>query len=171
MDDNFISIVIPTYNEKDNIIPLVERLSKTLADRNFEILLVDDNSKDGTVDMAASMAEKFPVKVMVRTKERGLATAVLHGIKYAQGNIIGVMDADLQHPPEINAALLKALDEGADMAIGSRYVPKGLRLWPIFFCLQFARYTTPCPVFTCLKEKPWGMPHSSLSAIKSYWKC
>jgi dolichol-phosphate mannosyltransferase len=125
MDDNFISIVIPTYNEKDNIIPLVERLSKTLADRNFEILLVDDNSKDGTVDMAASMAEKFPVKVMVRTKERGLATAVLHGIKYAQGNIIGVMDADLQHPPEINAALLKALDEGADMAIGSRYVPGG----------------------------------------------
>ena len=125
MDDNFISIVIPTYNEKDNIIPLVERLSKTLAGRNFEILLVDDNSKDGTVDIAASMAEKFPVKVMVRTKERGLATAVLHGIKYAQGNIIGVMDADLQHPPEIVASLLKAIDDGADMAIGSRYVPGG----------------------------------------------
>jgi dolichol-phosphate mannosyltransferase len=125
MDDNFISIVIPTYNEKDNIVPLVERLCKTLAGRQFEILFVDDNSKDGTVDIIARMAESFPVKVMVRTKERGLATAVLHGIKYAQGNIIGVMDADLQHPPEINAKLLKALDEGADMAIGSRYVPGG----------------------------------------------
>jgi dolichol-phosphate mannosyltransferase len=125
MDENFISIVIPTYNEKDNIVPLVERISQTLAGRNFEILLVDDNSKDGTVDIAARMSEKFPVKVMVRTKERGLATAVLHGFKYARGNIIGVMDADLQHPPEVNAALLKALDDGADMAIGSRYVPGG----------------------------------------------
>ena len=125
MDQDLISIVIPTYNEKDNIVPLVERLNSTLAGRNFEILLVDDNSKDGTVDVAAGMADKFPVKVMVRTKERGLATAVLHGLKYARGNIIGVMDADLQHPPEINSALLKALDEGADMAIGSRYVTGG----------------------------------------------
>jgi dolichol-phosphate mannosyltransferase len=125
MDEELISIVIPTYNEKDNIVPLVERLSSTLAGRNYEILLVDDNSKDGTVDIAAAMAEKYPVKVMVRTKERGLGTAVLHGLKYARGNIIGVMDADLQHPPEINSALLKALDEGADMAIGSRYVPGG----------------------------------------------
>ena len=125
MDQDLISIVIPTYNEKDNIVPLVERISTTLAGRNFEILLVDDSSKDGTVDVAAGMAEKYPVKVMVRTKERGLATAVLHGVKYARGNIIGVMDADLQHPPEINSALLKALDEGADMAIGSRYIPGG----------------------------------------------
>ena len=99
MDENFISIVIPTYNEKDNIVPLVERLSRTLAGRNFEILFVDDNSKDGTVDVVAAMAQKYPVKVMVRTKERGLATAVLHGFKYAKGDIIGVMDADLQHPP------------------------------------------------------------------------
>lgn len=125
MDEDFISVVVPTYNEQDNIIPLVERLSRTLAGRKFEILLVDDNSKDGTVEIAAKMAEKFPVKVMVRTKERGLATAVLHGFKYARGNIIGVMDADLQHPPEITAALLRALDAGADMAIGSRYVPGG----------------------------------------------
>ena len=125
MDENLISIVIPTYNEKDNIIPLVERLSRTLANRKFEILLVDDNSSDGTVDIAAGMAEKYPVKVMVRTKERGLATAVLHGFKYAQGNIIGVMDADLQHPPEINADLIKAIENGADMAIASRYIPGG----------------------------------------------
>ena len=62
---------------------------------------------------------------MVRTKERGLATAVLHGFKYAKGDIIGVMDADLQHPPEVNADLLKAIENGADMAIASRYVPGG----------------------------------------------
>lgn len=125
MADKMVSIVIPTYNERDNITPLVERLSRTFADHEFEILLVDDNSKDGTVDVAAKLAEKYPVKVLLRTKERGLATAVLHGFNYARGDIIGVMDADLQHPPEVNAALLKAIENGADMAIGSRYVPGG----------------------------------------------
>lgn len=125
MDEGTISIVIPTYNERDNIVPLVERLSRTFNDHKYEILLVDDNSKDGTVDVAAELASKYPVKVMVRKKERGLSTAVLHGIKYAQGEIIGVMDADLQHPPEVNAALLKAIENGADMAVASRYVPGG----------------------------------------------
>ena len=125
MSDSMISIVIPTYNEKDNITPLIERLSRTLEGRKYEILLVDDNSKDGTVDIAAALAEKYPVKVMVRTTERGLATAVLHGFKYAQGDIIGVMDADLQHPPEVNAYLLNAVESGADMAVASRYIPGG----------------------------------------------
>jgi dolichol-phosphate mannosyltransferase len=123
--DNMISVVIPTYNEKDNIVPLVERLSRTLTEHQFEILFGDDSSKDGTVDVAAGLAAKYPVKVMVRSNERGLATAVLHGIKYAKGNIIGVMDADLQHPPEINADLLKAVENGADMAVASRYVKGG----------------------------------------------
>ncbi len=125
MAEDMISLVIPTYNEQDNIQPLVERLAKTFAGRKYEILFVDDNSKDATVDIAAKLSEQYPVKVLVRKRERGLATAVLHGFKYAQGNIIGVMDADLQHPPEINAKLLEALDNGADMAIGSRYVPGG----------------------------------------------
>jgi dolichol-phosphate mannosyltransferase len=125
MAEKMISLVIPTYNERDNIVPLVERLSRTFSGRQYEILFVDDNSKDGTVDVAAKLAEQYPVKVLVRTKERGLATAVLHGFRYAKGEIIGVMDADLQHPPEINAKLLEALDKGADMAIASRYIPGG----------------------------------------------
>jgi dolichol-phosphate mannosyltransferase len=125
MTDDMISIIIPTYNERDNIAPLVERLSNTLGSRKYEILFIDDNSKDGTVDVIAGLASKYPVKVIVRAKERGLATAVLHGFQYAQGNIMGVMDADLQHPPEINAELIKAIENGADMAIASRYVPGG----------------------------------------------
>jgi dolichol-phosphate mannosyltransferase len=122
MQDHSISIVIPTYNERDNIIPLVERLNRTLTGHKYEVLFVDDNSKDGTVDVAAKLAASYPVKVLVRTSERGLATAVLHGLKYASGDIIGVMDADLQHPPEVNAELLKAIENGADMAVASRYV-------------------------------------------------
>jgi dolichol-phosphate mannosyltransferase len=125
MTDDLISIIIPTYNERDNITPLVERLSKTLAGRKFEILFIDDNSKDGTIDVIADLATKYPVKGIFRASERGLATAVLHGFKFVQGNIIGVMDADLQHPPEVNGALIKAIENGADLAIASRYVPGG----------------------------------------------
>jgi dolichol-phosphate mannosyltransferase len=125
MKENLLSIIIPTYNEQDNIAPLVDRLQKTLAGHNFEVLFVDDNSRDGTVKVIEGMASKYPVKVFVRKNERGLATAVLHGIKYAQGNIIGVMDADLQHPPEVNAALFQAIQNGADLAVASRYVPGG----------------------------------------------
>ncbi len=125
MSDNTISMIIPTYNERDNIVPLVERLSQALNNHKYEILLVDDNSQDGTVETAAGLTSKYPIKVLVRKNEKGLATAVLHGFKYAQGSIIGVMDADLQHPPEVNAALLQAIENGADMAVASRYIPGG----------------------------------------------
>jgi dolichol-phosphate mannosyltransferase len=120
-----ISLIIPTYNEKDNIVPLIERTHRALAGYDYEILLVDDNSQDGTIEAARSLAARYPVKLLVRKDEKGLATAVVHGIKHANGKIIGVMDADLQHPPEILPALIKAIDDGADMAVASRYIKGG----------------------------------------------
>jgi dolichol-phosphate mannosyltransferase len=120
-----LSLIIPTYNEKDNIVPLVERVNNALAGRDYEIILVDDNSKDGTIEIAQGLISKFPLKIFVRKEERGLATAVVHGLKQATGSIIGVMDADLQHPPEVLTDLLKALENGADIAFASRYVPGG----------------------------------------------
>jgi len=120
-----ISLIIPSYNEKDNITPLVERIDRALAGQDYEIVLVDDNSKDGTIEAAEALATRYPVKVVVRRDERGLATAVVHGLKHASGSIIGVMDADLQHPPEKLPDLVKAIEDGADMAIGSRYIPGG----------------------------------------------
>jgi dolichol-phosphate mannosyltransferase len=125
MVENMVSMVIPTYNERDNLVPLVERLSRIFTDGKYEIILVDDNSQDGSIDVAYGLAAKYPVKIFVRKNERGLATAVLHGFKQARGDIIGVMDADLQHPPEVNAALLKAVKNGADMAVASRYITGG----------------------------------------------
>jgi dolichol-phosphate mannosyltransferase len=76
MNEKLISIVIPTYNEKDNITPLIERLSRALQGHQFEILIVDDNSRDGTAAAAEALAAKYPVRTLVRTNERGLATAV-----------------------------------------------------------------------------------------------
>ncbi len=120
-----LSLIIPTYNEKDNIIPLVERIHQALSGLNYEIIIVDDGSRDGTIAAAQGLAARFPVKVIVRRGEKGLATAVVHGLKSASGSIVGVMDADLQHPPEVLPALVKAIGEGADMAVASRYIPGG----------------------------------------------
>lgn len=120
-----ISIIIPTYNEKDNIAPLLSRVAKALSGYSYEILIVDDGSNDGTIEIASDLASRYPVRVIVRRNERGLATAVVHGLKSAAGEIIGVMDADLQHPPEVIPELIKALRDGADMVVASRYIEGG----------------------------------------------
>ena len=120
-----LSVVIPTYNEKDNITPLITAVHQALDGISHEIIIVDDSSDDGTIDIVKKLTVKFPVKIFVRRDERGLATAVIHGIKQASGNVIAVMDADLQHPPEILPQLFKAIQGGADMAIASRYIKGG----------------------------------------------
>lgn len=120
-----ISLIIPTYNERDNIAPLTERIHNALSTRNYEILFIDDDSADGTAELAESLSGKYPVRVIVRKGKKGLASAVVDGISQASGDIITVMDADLQHPPEVLPGLLEAIEKGADIAVGSRYVPGG----------------------------------------------
>jgi len=120
-----LSIIIPTYNEKDNIISLVEQIDHALVNYDYEIVFVDDNSADGTAELARSLSTKYPVKVVVRRNERGLASAVVEGIRHATGQYIGVMDADLQHPPEVLPNLLQEVSSGVDIAVASRYVEGG----------------------------------------------
>jgi len=120
-----ISLIVPTYNERDNILPLVERIDKALSQYNYRLLVVDDDSRDGTAGVARGLSQKYPVDVMVRKDKRGLASAVVDGIDNTQGDIIGVIDADLQHPPEVIPRLIKAIEDGADIAVASRYVPGG----------------------------------------------
>jgi dolichol-phosphate mannosyltransferase len=120
-----ISIIVPTYNERDNITPLVERIDRAMSPRDYEVVFVDDNSRDRTVELINSLSSKYPVRALVRKDERGLATAVIHGIEHSEGATIVVMDADLQHPPEVIPALLNKTENGADIAIASRYVEGG----------------------------------------------
>jgi dolichol-phosphate mannosyltransferase len=120
-----LSVIIPTYNEKDNIEPLVARIHQALSGCDYEIVIVDDSSRDGTRELAANLVKQYPIKLCVRREEKGLATAVIYGIKQASGDIIGVMDADLQHPPEVLPSLYKAMENGADMVFASRYVKGG----------------------------------------------
>lgn len=120
-----LSLIVPTYNERENITPLVERIHQSLSSYSYELIVVDDNSPDGTAELAKGLSAKYPIKVIVRTNERGLASAVVAGFKQANGEILGVIDADLQHPPEFIPSLLKAVRDGADIAIASRYIKGG----------------------------------------------
>lgn len=123
--DCAISFVIPTYNERNNITPLLERLHSTFANCKYEVIFIDDNSRDGTAELISSIVAKYPVRVIVRKDKRGLASAVVDGFGYTSYDVIGVMDADLQHPPELAASLAQAIEGGADVAIASRYVKGG----------------------------------------------
>jgi dolichol-phosphate mannosyltransferase len=120
-----ISIIIPTYNERDNIIALVERINHALSNYDYEIVFIDDDSSDGTAEVAAALSPEYPVKVIVRKDKRGLASAVVDGLRYVESEVIGVMDADLQHPPEVIPHLVRELESGANIAIASRYVKGG----------------------------------------------
>lgn len=119
------AVVIPTLNEAGNIPVLIDRIRRAMqqVDMDYEILVVDDDSQDGTAEAARREAEFDPrVRVFVRKGERGLAGAVIHGWKHTGADLLGVIDADLQHPPELLPALIEPLVNGADIAIGSRYV-------------------------------------------------
>ncbi len=123
-----LSLVIPTYNEAVVIEQTLRRAAEVLraAGEPFELIVVDDASPDGTAALAESLAIELPVRVLCRQGERGLATAVVKGWAIARGDVVGVMDADLQHPPEVVCQLLKSLRaEDADIAVASRYCPGG----------------------------------------------
>jgi len=120
-----VSLLIPTYNEHDNILPLVEQIDQALSGKDYEVVFIDDNSLDGTAELVQDLSSKYPVRVVVRRGKRGLASAIVDGLGYADGDAIGVMDADLQHPPGVVPSLLKSLEGGADLAIASRYISGG----------------------------------------------
>lgn len=125
----FLSLVIPTYQEARNISPLMQQVTQLLDQvlpRAYEIIVVDDDSPDRTWEIAQSLIPHYPpLRVMRRTTERGLATAVIRGWQVAQGTVLGVIDADLQHPPQVLAKLWQDIRRGADLAIASRHVEEG----------------------------------------------
>jgi len=127
-----ISVIVPTYNEADSLPPLIERLGAAMSGHTWELVVVDDGSPDGTAEVANRLSAQHPVWVVRRAGKAGLASAVIAGFKEARGDILVVMDADLSHPPEIVPALVKAIDDGADLAVGSRYIAGGATMdWPI----------------------------------------
>ena len=121
-----LSVVVPTYREAANIAELARRLAAALDGLDWELLLVDDDSGDGSVEIAADLGRRLPVRIVVRSGvARDLSAAVLHGIRLARHDRVVVMDADLSHPPERIPGLLAALGADADIVLGSRYARGG----------------------------------------------
>ncbi len=123
------SLIIPTYKEAKNIPQIVEQLSRLLDSQlagDYELIVVDDNSPDDTWKVAQELTADYPqLRVMRRIEERGLSTAVIRGWQVARGEVLGVIDADLQHPPELLLQLWGEIQRGADLAVASRHVEGG----------------------------------------------
>ncbi len=124
-----LSMVVPTYNESKNVAEMVRRLSALLdapLGKSYEIIVVDDNSPDRTWEVAQSLTAQYPqLRVMRRQGERGLSTAVIRGWQAARGEILAVIDADLQHPPEVTMGLWQEIERGAEIAVASRHIEGG----------------------------------------------
>ena len=122
-----VSIILPTYNERENIIPLLRRLADILAKQSYEIVVVDDDSPDGTWKLVQEeMYHHSTIKLIRRMDKHGLTTALNAGIDASVGDIVVWLDSDFQHPPESIIQLLDGINQGADVASGSRFVQPGI---------------------------------------------
>jgi dolichol-phosphate mannosyltransferase len=123
-----LALIVPTYNERERLPELVRAIFDAYRAGGVEgeLIIVDDNSPDGTGEVADRLALSYPVRVVHRAGKLGLGTAVIEGFSAATAKIVGVIDADLSHPPALVPRMLEVMQrEGADMVIGSRYVPGG----------------------------------------------
>lgn len=120
-----LSVVLPTYNERENIVPLLEALMAALSELSelsYELVVVDDNSPDGT---AQAVRERFgddkAVKLIVRTADKGFANSIRDGILASSGEIVAVMDTDFNHPPK-DLPTLYGIAKYVDIVVGSRFI-------------------------------------------------
>jgi dolichol-phosphate mannosyltransferase len=162
-------VIIPTYNEKENIERMIRKVMS--LEHDFHVLVIDDGSPDGTGQIVKTLQQEFPERLFIeeRAGKQGLGTAYIHGFKWAiahRYDHIFEMDADFSHNPEDLLKLRQAIVEGADVVIGSRYI-KGVNVvnWPMsrvlmsYFASVYVRFITGINVqdttagFKCYKRK------------------
>ncbi len=165
-----ISVIVPAYKEGGQLAELIRRVFDVLQKSGIEgeVIVVDDDSQDGSQETIETLAREFPVRMFVRKGQRGLSSAVVFGFQQASHDVLVVMDADLQHPPESIPDLIApiARDE-ADMVIGSRYV-QGARVtvdWPLgrrwaswlatLVCRPLVKATDPMSGFFAIHRSVW----------------
>jgi dolichol-phosphate mannosyltransferase len=136
LDRSPFSIIVPTYREATNILALAKRIAEVdFSGREFEVILVDDNSNDGTVELVDQLQSQYPwLKILVRQSPRNLSQSILDGYHAARHSLLVTIDADLSHPPEKIPEILGLLaDPKVDMVLGSRYIKGGGvdEKWPL----------------------------------------
>ena len=123
---NKVSVILPTYNEKDNVLLLILDIQSQLNNQEYEIIVVDDDSPDGTWKIVQKLKEKDEKIHLIRRQGRtGLTSAISEGIGVATGGVVVWMDCDLSMPPEKINDLLQKINDGYDLAVASRYIPGG----------------------------------------------
>lgn len=131
-----LSIVVPTYNESQSLEDLCKAVAEVMrqTDLKYELVIVDDNSPDGTADRARQLAQDYPIQVLQRPGKLGLSSAVVDGWKIAQGEVLAVTDADLSHDPTVFPSMVASIQKGdAEVAVGSRYISGGgFGNWPMY---------------------------------------
>jgi dolichol-phosphate mannosyltransferase len=122
-----LSIVIPTHNESENLPVLLEEIDQELGTLcDYEVVVVDDDSSDGTLEVLSQLNGTYGnIRVVARPKKMGISSALLDGFKASNGRFLAVMDADLQHSPEVLPRMFKEVVSGADLVIASRYKDGG----------------------------------------------
>jgi len=172
----FLSIIVPTFKEADNLRPLITRIAAVMGKVSmpYELIVVDDDSQDGSSEIINELAEKdYPIHIITRIAERGLSTAVIHGFNEAKGDVLVCMDADLSHPPEALLRLIKVFEESkVEFAIGSRYVSGAstAESWGMFRWLISKLATLLARPFTHVKDPMAGffmLPRSVFKRARS----
>ncbi len=162
-------VIIPTYNEKENIERMIRKVFS--LPHNFHLLIIDDGSPDGTAQIVKNLQDEYPNQLFIleRAGKQGLGTAYIHGFKWAiekKYDYIFEMDADFSHNPDDLIKLKEACQNGADMSVGSRYV-KGVNVvnWPMsrvlmsYFASVYVRFITDVNIqdftagFVCYKRR------------------
>lgn len=160
-----VSVVLPTYNEAENMPVIIPRICSVLAKAGIrgEVIVVDDHSPDGTGEAARRLSETLPVRVLIRTQERGLATAVIAGFNMSQAQVCAVMDADGSHPVEKLPELINPiLEDRIDIAVGSRHVSGGeIGQWPLH-----RRIVSSAAAFMTLGLTKMSDPTSGFMAVR-----
>lgn len=156
-----ISIIVPTYNEKETIISFLEKVTHQISKNNFDagIIVVDDGSPDGTAALIKDFSKIHTnVALLNRREKKGLASACVYGFSHTNSPILGVMDADLSHAPSALPYLLNQLVYNmCDIVVGSRYVPGGRILnWPFSRYMQSKLACVVGSLLTSIKDVTSG---------------
>jgi dolichol-phosphate mannosyltransferase len=173
-----VSVIVPTFREAPNIEPLVRRVFAALGNGpDAELVIVDDNSQDGTERIVERLRGEYAVRLVVRRGERGLAGAVVAGLKEARHDRLVVLDADLQHPPELIPQMVERLEDSCDFVMATRYSGTGsvAEDWPwhrrlasrfaTLLARPVARLSDPMSGFFALRRETWERAAPFVDAI------